>query len=425
VWDLCNVLSCLSAWLLRSQRLLAGPFLLGFCLSSCERKVNPSLSSAREKRLTSVSSSDIKRPMTSGLPFQLQEKPPVIEEDEPSPPGNLREEVERFHDLPACVHQHRVHDPLLQDSFDALGYENLIWDTCRTLAAIKTNNSAHCSAILSSPLRERCFVGLATWFGKPELCPLVPHPSGIKIHNPTCLASSYRDSRFCSPYAKYSVERALCEGIVLREPKRCGVHQRCQRKVQRWQGVLPESKSLPAFKSKWQVELTCADAQGKGGISKEKHEVKYDAVGGAVLVKQGHTWVVLVGSPSEVLSSASIKHPRAGFLLHLPEQVQGTPADVLASSDSRITLAFPSGILYQHSALSDIHVQIKKWPSLIHQPLELEIKTKLATTSHACSSSWTLTTWLRDSITSTPQTTKPNLLLSHGFSAKVTFFRPW
>ena len=66
--------------------------------------------------------------------------------DPAAPGGDLQRDLAEFTTLDACVHAHRVTDPVLADAVDALGYDTLVRDACRILQALKSKDGKFCSA---------------------------------------------------------------------------------------------------------------------------------------------------------------------------------------------------------------------------------------------------------------------------------------
>lgn len=208
--------------------------------------------------------------------------------DPPSPAGSLREEVERFTTLSACVSEHRPADSLLGDALDALGYDALTRDACRILQALSARDSSLCAPILASPLRARCEASVATLTGDPKRCPL-----DGSSRNPVCLARASRDPRLCAGASER--EAKTCRALVLGDPKLCEKDASCMRQVARWSSLHEPAAHQDAFATKLLVEVR----ETKDEASPRVFDLGELAAKGAVVRKRAGKLELSLGSPRD------------------------------------------------------------------------------------------------------------------------------
>jgi hypothetical protein len=164
--------------------------------------------------------------------------------DPPSPPGDLKAEVDGFTSLDACVDARSRLDPLVGEALEAIGYDTFLRDACRILEAAKVQDATRCEAIDASALRERCQATVAEIAGIADLCPWTVAGRPLLGHEAMCLAVASRDARLCAGVEPVAA-RAGCEGILTHDGTRCASlpsrsdQSVCDRAVQRWRSAIP------------------------------------------------------------------------------------------------------------------------------------------------------------------------------------------
>jgi hypothetical protein len=192
--------------------------------------------------------------------------------DPPSPPGDLKAELDAFTSLDACVDaRYSRLDPLVGDALDAIGYDTFIRDACRILEAAKAQDPKRCDAIDASALRERCQATVAEIAGVADLCPWTIAGRPLLGRDAMCLAVASRDLRLCEGVEPLG-SRAGCEGIVTHDGSRCArlpsrpEQSTCDRAVQRWRSAIPvgdgptRSQDLPLITGRLHIEGAGANA---------------------------------------------------------------------------------------------------------------------------------------------------------------------
>lgn len=172
--------------------------------------------------------------------------------DPPAPAGDLEADIDGFTTVEACVVAHAGVDPLVGDALEAIGYDTLLRDACRTLGAARKRSTRPCDDILVSSLRARCVTTVAAIEGDADACPWDVPTRPERGRDPACLALASRDARPCMAVLQH-VDRASCEAIVAHDPTPCARlpafdRARCERDVRRWKDVLPvaPARSGPA-----------------------------------------------------------------------------------------------------------------------------------------------------------------------------------
>jgi hypothetical protein len=172
--------------------------------------------------------------------------------DPPSPPGDLKGDVDAFTTLDDCVRSHSRLDPLIGDAIEAIGYDTLIRDACTVVAAAKAGDARRCNAIDVSALRERCVSTVAALAQKPDVCPWQNPDRPLLGRDAACVAIASRDPRLCAGAAE-EVDRATCVAIAGRDVAACAKlarssdRLRCDRGAARWRtsisGTPPKNTS--------------------------------------------------------------------------------------------------------------------------------------------------------------------------------------
>ncbi|MET0592673.1 MAG: hypothetical protein ABW133_08240 [Polyangiaceae bacterium] len=216
--------------------------------------------------------------------------------DPSAPGGDLKRDLDEFTTLDACVKAHGIRDAVLGDAIDALGYDTLARDACRTLQALKAKDVRLCQPIAASPLRSKCETQVAVVAGEPALCPTVGNGAGATARDPMCLARANRDERFCA--AVMHAERAVCMALVRGKASECGGDPACVRQVERFRSMLEKPAAHTPFPARLHVHVT-----GERGKS-ETYDAAFDldeiAAAGAVARPLAEKTRFSIGSPKTV-----------------------------------------------------------------------------------------------------------------------------
>ena len=170
--------------------------------------------------------------------------------DPPAPAGDLKAELAAFSTVDACVAQRAAGDPVVGDALEAIGYDTLIRDACRSLDAAKSRDGKRCADITASALKARCEASVAELAGQPEACPF-DVPSRPELgRDAACLALATRDASLCAGTFDRAA-RATCEALAAHDAAPCkklplrADEARCARDEQRWAAVLPVADAPP------------------------------------------------------------------------------------------------------------------------------------------------------------------------------------
>jgi hypothetical protein len=307
----------------------------------------------------------------------------VEQRDPLAPGGDLRRDLDEFANLDSCVRAHAVSDSVLADVVDALGYDTLVRDACRTLQALKAKEAKLCGPIAASPLRQRCETQVAVLAGDPALCPRLP---GVMAgaRDPVCLARASRDERLCAAAA--AGDRETCRALVLGRSNECGGDRACIRQVERFRSLLEKPERHTAFPARLHVELT-----GERGTP-EHFDARFDldevAAAGAIARSRGDKVRLLIGTPRSALWP-SWESPRATPQLFLaiavPTRAPSAPAPrgdaepgfLLDPSDLTLDLLVPKIGLLSGSLASDRRVVTETITASVGSPLRLTLTAKV------------------------------------------------
>ena len=306
----------------------------------------------------------------------------VEQRDPPAPGGDLKHDLDDFADLDSCVRKHAVSDPVLADVIDALGYDTLLRDACRTLQALKANDAKLCRPIAASPLRQRCETQVAVLAGDPALCPRL---TGVMpgAREPVCLARASRDERLCA--GAQAGDRQTCRALVVGRSNECG-DPTCVRQVERFRSLLEKPVSHAPFPARLHVELT-----GELGNSEHfdgRFELDEVAAAGVIARSSGDKVRLLIGTPRSALWP-SWESPRATpqlFLaIALPTKAPRAPAPrgdagpgfSLGPSDLTLDLLLPKVGLLSGNLASDRRVVTETVTAAVGSPLRLTLTVKV------------------------------------------------
>lgn len=394
----------------------------------------------------------------------LGEAPAVsVELDPAGPPGDLAAEIESFVDLPGCVQRHKPTDPLLAEGLEALGYERFTWDTCRNIEALKLRRPEPCEAMLSSALRRRCLVNLATFTAEPSLCPLDEPAPGLPRHDIACLAAARRDLRTCSGLRNPA--RAVCEGLLVHDPTRCGTDDRCVRQIARWQNVLPVAPNVIPYRSRITVRLegpapplievpassnlggpagpnlgspassnlvgpassnpggpassnlggpagpnlavpassNLGRAAGPQTKREESLELADEAAQGAWLVRRPGGRVRLAIGETNSARVLALSPPAGGLWLELPEGLLTSGGEAeLGGSDATVFLLSARGLLLERAAGQGARVRLEPLSAEPYKPVRLTLDVIIGPGQSPRRAIFTIDTWLRDIVDKSP-----------------------
>lgn len=162
------------------------------------------------------------------------EREPVEVEVSPSPwptdTASLEESLERFEDLTSCVQRLRSSVPVeVAESLADLGYDAVLEDVCRGLAAAKARDPEVCDALGATALRDGCRRRVALTSKDPEHCPPARAMEG---RDPSCLAWTTGVTRLCD--ATVGDVRRTCESVSKNDPSTCGRDTACVAAVRRY-----------------------------------------------------------------------------------------------------------------------------------------------------------------------------------------------
>lgn len=262
------------------------------------------------------------------------------------PPGDLQVEASAFVGIDACAKKHAPTDPILVDAIDALGYETLLRDTCRTLEALKNKNIDACKPIEVQRTRARCESTVAMALALPDRCPALNHDEG---HDPLCLAIASRTPALCAAADTFE-NRVMCEVTLLgaKAPYNCnglatGPKARCERFSLRLRGYMGETKALTLKAPEFRLTLEPEDGSGRrdtdlsrdvarGVVVMEDHGKLHVQIGRA-LHEPGTLYVPSAAQRARLSLTTSV--PKAlgtGVIDHLELEAPGHPSYVVPTA---------------------------------------------------------------------------------------------
>jgi hypothetical protein len=182
------------------------------------------------------------------------------------PPGDLLVEAAAFTTVEECAKKHAPTDPLLLDAIEALGYETILRDTCRTLEALKSKNIGACKPIEVPRLRARCESSYAMAMQDVNQCPMLGSEEG---HDPLCLAIAARTPALCAGVDTFE-NRVTCEVTFRgdRATTACSglglaAKVRCERFATRMRGYMSDAKALTLTPPIFRLALEPEDGSAK------------------------------------------------------------------------------------------------------------------------------------------------------------------
>lgn len=331
-----------------------------------------------------ITSKEVHLPPEFSAKFQ-PEQVPIPEMDPAPPPGDLREEIDAFQDLPSCVKRHKLLDPLIADAVESLGYDSFVTDACRSIEALYKKEVTPCAAMLTSRMREHCETQVAMLKGEPELCPVRDHVTGIPERAPQCLAAARRDVRPCA--ALVGMARATCEGLVAQDPARCGLEGRCLRLVRRWMPVLPVAEGRSPYRG--HIEVIA-----KRGEEVVRLELPREAEQGAIVAIQERRARLSLGD----LRSFFVvdEQQGVGFILEFPEWPPHETKWKLSDREAQGVLRMRAVGALELLHGAPVEVQIERAATGAGGAIELAINTIVGPVHAPWKVQWKINTWLRD-----------------------------
>jgi hypothetical protein len=285
-------------------------------------------------------------------------------------------------------------DSVLGDAIDALGYDTLLRDSCRVIEAVKTKSAGACEPIVASSLRDRCAMSVAVVTSDSLTCPMVG-----QNHDALCVALARKDPRLCSNVLPE--RRATCRAMLARDGKKCSGEKRCERMVDRWKGLIPQTEARPELGTKIRLELT---ERIDGGKQRPVSVDLSQFVVPATVVRSPSGVRIMVG---EVTSAAwpsfrIAPEPRLAMtLVAAPENVkQGIHS--LSNDALAFEVLVPKVAQLNSKQQSDpTTVTIDMLGTDIGSPVRFNIEVDLGDASNGYHVSLNINTYVRDVVTTT------------------------
>jgi hypothetical protein len=180
--------------------------------------------------------------------------------DPPGVPGDLKGDIDAFTTVDACVQGRQALDPLVRDAIEAIGYDTLLRDACRVIAAAKAADPKACAAIEASALRDACVATVAEVTGRPDACPWALAGRPERGREPACVAVASRDPRLCAGVARRAPQ-AACVAMASHDSAGCAKlehradRDRCARSAKRWASVFPAPAASPPFEATGRLHI--------------------------------------------------------------------------------------------------------------------------------------------------------------------------
>ena len=254
--------------------------------------------------------------VATALGLDAAELEPSI--DPPAPAGDLEAELAAFTTVDACVAQRAAGDPLVGDALEAIGYDTLLRDACRSLDAAKSRDVSRCADIVASALKSRCEARVAELAGDPDACPFDISSRPELGRDAVCLALASHDGRLCAG-ALDPTTRVTCEAIASRDVAPCKKlplrtdEGRCARDEQRWGAVLAAAHPT----SEGPALSTGGTLQEEPAASGPATPEQLDVPRGVVLVERSDGTHFVVGAMNDggqaFLASSPLMAPTLAF----------------------------------------------------------------------------------------------------------------
>ena len=183
--------------------------------------------------------------MTPSAPEEGAELEPRLAVAWPTEVRGLREDVDAFTTVEACVTALRERTATaVAEGLTDLGYDGFFDDLCSGLAAVKSGSEEGCDALAISTARAGCRRRLAIVHARPEACPADRVTPG---REPICVAWASRDPDLCRASDASAACRAVLEGGEAACARlRPGERERCRAHVQRYASALGEARAESA-----------------------------------------------------------------------------------------------------------------------------------------------------------------------------------
>lgn len=115
--------------------------------------------------------------------------------------------------IEACLDRVRRETPAsVQETIEAVGYSELLRDSCRARVAEDERSTVPCTQIEARLVRRSCESRVAIASRDPGLCPVSSAPGAAGGHDPLCLALASRDRSLCR--AAPHLEREACRELL-------------------------------------------------------------------------------------------------------------------------------------------------------------------------------------------------------------------
>jgi hypothetical protein len=321
----------------------------------------------------------------------LAEEAGIVPADPEPPAGDLKAEIARFTSVEACIDAHAPKDPVIGDAIDALGYDTLTRDACRTVEALHEKDAKKCAPILASALRARCEASVATLVGDAELCPM----SGAG-RDPVCLARARRDVRLCG--AALASDRAACKALVSGDASACGKDAACARQVERWKPLLEAAAPHKPYEAKLAIELHAA--KGSEEPATTAFDLEDVAAAGVVVRKTAGRGEIVLGTPRDpswLAIDALDAAPRAFVSVSIPPGAsEGTKVPIGALT-GRFEILLPKvASLSSLTALPGGEITLVKLSDEAGAPIAFDVKATVTDGPRAYELAMHVKTFVRD-----------------------------
>lgn len=323
--------------------------------------------------------------------------------DPPDPeanPGDLLGEVASFASLDACVRAHAVKDPLLGDAIDALGYDALVRDACRTLQALHDGDPKPCAPIAASALRKECAFAVAALLGKPAICPLGGTDAREEAREPLCLAWASRDARLCA--AALGSERTACEALIAGDPRTCGPDTACARRVARYgalSGKAPKTTARPDAAAVGRVHVELHGAQGTPDPGVTSADFVDLAAAGVVVHKTDGGIRVSVGSKKSALWGnwdAPGATPHLSLEFTLPARDLHDASAIVGVEHASFDLLWPKVATFSNATAPSLKVEVVEIATEVGGPVKFQATALIGSAPRAYEAKFDVTSFVRD-----------------------------
>ncbi|MCB9596667.1 MAG: hypothetical protein H6719_28340 [Sandaracinaceae bacterium] len=263
--------------------------------------------------------------------------PPPAPSAWPDEIQSLRDTIEGFTDVDACLASLRARTPTeVAEGVADLGYDAFFGDVCASMRAVRDGSVEGCDELGVSTARRGCRRRLAIFHGRPTACPEDPVTPGREA---VCVAWASRDADLCRAAA--APERARCRAVLGGDAEACGAERgddrvRCEAEVERYGSALGEDRrESPAAREPSELSLEL-----DGQTLRPGDGARGDLARGARLTVAGcRTRVVL----AESIGAAAVGQREPSFALELtiPPRVELPARIPLGVADARLEVTTP------------------------------------------------------------------------------------